>query len=1061
LAFFLAVSPLRAANLLDPAAWRALPSDGVTLAIAADPDAQGHPALRLDYDFHGHAGWAAARRSLEIDLPVTWELYFDLRGEGPPNHLEVKLLDAHENVYWHVLRNVVWPQTAETVRVKERQVSFAWGPDSANPPPLRRIAQLELTITAATGGRGTVWISGLKIKPRKAPDGKPLSIKTTTLAPTAAGEQEVKIDLGWLTEMGALTLRWEPGRAPGRVALEISENGRTFHPVRPFHDAEPRGAARSDFFLPETEARAFRLRLREPGPKGFGLAGVEVRPLSVGATRNAFVSMLAAEAPRGAYPRAYLNEQSYWTVVGVDKDPVEMLFSEDGAIELAERYSLEPFVRLDDSTNGRLISWADAHITQSLAEGDLPIPTVTWEFPAQQPALRLSITALAAPVPDGSALLARYRLENLSTTRQTGTLQLAAQPFQVNPPQQFLNDPGGVSRLSHLACDEHGLAIEGAPSLFVSPSAKFGAMTFDEGSSFERLALGVLPDRSEVNDPEGQAAGILAWPFDLAPGATFEVVAAGGSNPETRGTVSEIAQGGAERFAQLEREVAAAWRQRLDRVGLDLPPVAEPIAKVIRSSLAWVLIHRDGPALQPGSRAYARSWIRDGALTGVALLRLGEIDAAREFVEWFATFQSPDGTVPCCVDKRGADSVPEHDSHGEFIHLIAEVYRYGKDRAWGEKMLPAIERAVDHIETLRQSRRTEAWKGKDAFGLLPESISHEGYSAKPVHSYWDDFFAYRGLDDAVDLARALGHEDLAATWGARRDEFRADLLASIEHTRARAGIDYIPGSADLADFDSTATTIALDPAGLEGYLPREALEATFERFYQELSARRSGTKEWGVYTPYEIRHVGAFLRLGWKERALSALVFYLADRRPIPWNQWPEVVSRDPRQAHFIGDLPHGWVATDFVRSALDLFAYERRGDESLVLAAGVPAAWLDPAPGRPGGIAVRDLATPWGKLSYRLTRHRAGVRFEIAGARLEVPPGGLVLSWPLPGLAGSARVNGAPAAIAPDGTFTLRNLPATVDLFLLGARASGPPVRARRPRTQGAATQLLEGKGF
>src|SRR6185295_12595000 len=424
---------------------------GVTLAIAAEQDAQDRPVLRLDYDFHGKAGWAAARRSVAIDLPVSWELRFELRGEGPPNHLEVKLLDAHENVYWHVLRNVVWPQAAETVRVKERQVSFAWGPDSANPPPHKRIAQLELTVTAATGGRGTVWISGLKVVPRKAPDGKPLSIQTTIDAPTAAGEQEVEIDLGWLTEMGALTLRWEPGRAPGRVALEISENGRTFRPVRPLHDAEPRGASRSDFFLPETEARALRLHLREPGPRGFGLASVEVRPLVVGASRNAFVSMLAAEAPRGAYPRGFLAEQAYWTVVGVDQDPVEMLFSEDGAIELAERYSLEPFVRLDDPKGGRLISWADARITQTLTEGDLPIPTVTWDFPAEQPALRLAVTALAAPVSGGSALLARYRLENRSAARATGVLQLAARPFQVNPPRQFLNDPGGVSRLSKVA----------------------------------------------------------------------------------------------------------------------------------------------------------------------------------------------------------------------------------------------------------------------------------------------------------------------------------------------------------------------------------------------------------------------------------------------------------------------------------------------------------------------------------------------------------------------------------------------------------------------------------
>ena len=1029
----LGASPaLAASDLLDAAAWRALPSDGVALSIAADREADGRPALRLDYDFQGRAGWAAARRKVEIDLPTSWEVRFDLRGDGPANHLEVKLLDARENVYWHVLRNVVWPRTAEPVRVKERQVSFAWGPDSAAPRPLKRIAELELTVTAAEGGRGSIWISDLKVVPRATPDARPLSIRTIAQEPTPDGEQVIKINLGWLAELGGLTLRWPPGGKPGRVALELSEDGRSFRPVRV---AESGNVGRTDFYLHDVEARALRLRLSRPGPVGFRTPEVEIRPLAVGASRNAFVSMLAAESPRGAYPRGFLGEQSYWTVVGVDRDPVEMLFSEDGAAEMAERYSLEPFVRLDAvasrPNDATLYTWAQAKIGQSLAEGDLPIPTVTWDLPAAGPALRLVATALAAPVSGGSALLVRYRLENRSDRRQTGHLELAARPFQVNPPRQFLNDPGGVSRLSRLACERGGLAIEGEPALFVSPEAACGVMSFDDGGPYDALLSGAVPSRREVDDPEAQASGMLAWPFDLAPGAALEVVAAGGSNRAARGAAEEIARGGPERFAEISAESASSWRRSLGKLSLDLPPTASDLARTIRSSLAWVLIHRDGPALQPGSRAYARSWIRDGALSGVALLRLGETDVAREFVEWFARFQAPDGAVPCCVDRRGADSVPEHDSHGELIHLIAEVYRYGRDRAWAERMLPAVERTVDHLEALRQSRRTEAWRGKDAFGLLPESISHEGYSAKPVHSYWDDFFAYRGLDDAVDLARELGRDDLVTKWGARRDEFLADLLASIGRVRAKAGIDYVPGSADLADFDSTATTVALDPAGLEEVLPRAALEATFERFFAELSARRSGAKAWEVYTPYEIRHVGAFLRLGWKERAHAALDFYLADRRPLPWNQWPEVVGREPRAERFLGDLPHGWVATDFVRSALDLFAYERRGDRSLVLAAGVPAAWLDLAGERPGGIAVGDLSTPWGKLSYRLRRQRGGVRYEI-GLEGEgpPPPGGLVLSWPLSGRLGSARVNGVPAAIEADGTFRLKTWPATVDLL-------------------------------
>ena len=116
---------------------------------------------------------------------------------------------------------------------------------------------------------------------------------------------------------------------------------------------------------------------------------------------------------------------------------------------------------------------------------------------------------------------------------------------------------------------------------------------------------------------------------------------------------------------------------------------------------------------------------------------------------------------------------------------------------------------------------------------------------------------------------------------------------------------------------------------------------TFERYWREFVDRRDGRRDWEDYTPYELRNVGTFIRLGWRERAHELLAFFMAGRRPAAWNQWPEVIGRDPRQPRFVGDMPHGWVASDFIRAVLDLFAFERDGDHALVLAAGVPPEWL------------------------------------------------------------------------------------------------------------------------
>jgi hypothetical protein len=246
-----------------------------------------------------------------------------------------------------------------------------------------------------------------------------------------------------------------------------------------------------------------------------------------------------------------------------------------------------------------------------------------------------------------------------------------------------------------------------------------------------------------------------------------------------------------------------------------------------------------------------------------------------------------------------------------------------------------------------------------------------------------------GYKDAVAIAGELGDTNAEERMTAARDEYRADLYASLRNAMTHHRIDYLPGAADRGDFDATSTTIALAPGGEQAALPAAALQSTFERYWKNFEARRAGAIDAEVYTPYEWRVVGTFVRLGWRERALQAMDFFMADRRPAAWNQWAEVVDRDMRRPRFIGDMPHGWVASDFIRSTLDLFVYEREADTSLVLAAGVPESW------RSGdGVSIQRVHTPYGPLSYRLQQNAQGeISMEI-DAGLNIPPGGL--RWPI-----------------------------------------------------------------
>jgi hypothetical protein len=550
-----------------------------------------------------------------------------------------------------------------------------------------------------------------------------------------------------------------------------------------------------------------------------------------------------------------------------------------------------------------------------------------------------------------------------------------------------------------------------------------GVSSFDADAIPSRLGGDGWSAQRRVDDGVGYASGALAYDLTLAPHASAEValvVPLSGEAPAL-----PVATGWAH---AAQEDVAAAWRRRLNEVSLQLPPQGQRLVDTLRTSLAHMLMTRSGAALQPGTRSYARSWIRDGAMMSEGMLRLGSDQVAKDYARWFAPYQFESGKIPCCVDRRGADPVPENDSQGEFIFLAAELWRYTHDRALLQELWPHVAGAAAYMEQQRQLERGPANlapERKHIFGLLPPSISHEGYSAKPMHSYWDDFWGLRGYRDAAMLAGALGKLDDGKRLQAQGDEFERELLASLRRTAKVHHIDYLAGAADLGDFDATSTTIALSPGRMQRQLPQDLLHATFERYWREFVARRDGGLSWKDYTPYELRNVSAFVRLGWRGRAHELLDFFMHDRRPAAWNGWAEVVGRLAREPRFVGDMPHGWISSDYIRSALDLFAYERGADHALVIADGIPAEWLAGE-----GIAVHSLRTPYGPLGYRMRQRGATVTIELAmgpDSGLILPPGGIVLREPGAGWSrGRTTINGKPARWR-SGELRVQTLPARI----------------------------------
>ena len=1035
----------------DAAAFQSLPSDGVSLALRADTGVAGR-ALRMEFDYQGRAGYAVARRAFVLPaLPPYWVITLRVRGEARPNTLELKLVDSSgQNVWWMRRPELQVSNGWTELRFRPADLSYAWGPLGGGPP--RGIAALEIAFTAGQGGKGWLTLDELALTPLPppVPDRVRPSVSASSsllsrppalvvpsdfaTAPRTAdlasegsgwrsagdGEQWLAIDFGGPRPLSGLVLDWSTQDWAVDYDIETSDDGRAWTRIRAVRAG---GGGRRFLHLPGTESPKLRLVLkRSSRGQRYALRALRVLSDSAASTRSALLERVAQGSMPGVWPRPLTGQQSYWTVIGLPRDERDALLSEDGSLEPHPGgFSLEPFVRAD----GRLLTWRDGRVEHSLERGTLPIPTARRVFDD----LELATTAFASGAPGKALIWARYRVVNKVRRARTVQLFVAVRPVQVNPPWQFLGMAGGAATVRSLRWGGRALTVNDSGFVIgLTPPTGGGVVAFDTGSIVDVIRAGAVPTAAAVVDSTGFAEGVMTWRLTLGARDSSDVwvaLPAPVTPPSLAFVPGATNAASAREIGGLHLDDARnLWTRELGRTTVDLPREAGALGGTLRTALAHVLINARGPAIQPGTRSYRRSWIRDGALTSSALLRMGHADDVRAFLDWYVPFVFPNGKVPCCVDQRGADPVTENDADGELLYLAAEYFRISGDTSTVRRHWPTLSRVAAHLDSLRNSRRTAQYRAPDSllvFGLLPPSISHEGYSAKPAYSYWDDWWGVRGLDDAGMLARIAGDAGAATRFAAAGREMRGDVVASVQRSMALHRVRTLPGAAELGDLDPTSSTMALEPAQALADLPRAAVEATFDSAWATLERRRLPGAAWDVFVPYEWRDVGAFIRLGQPERAHSYAAWLLGTRRPPEWNQWSEAVWREPRTPKFIGDMPHGWVASDFMRATLDMIAYERERDSTLVVGAGIPLAWAR----ADSGVTVHGLRTWWGPLDLRVLRVGDAVRATIGGVS---PPGGVELRAPFGAMPRTVLVNGVAATPIDSGRAVVVRAPATVE---------------------------------
>lgn len=977
--------------------WKIFKSDGVNLTVSTDKGLHGN-SIRFDYDFTKGTGYGGIQKIFPINLSDNFEFTFYLKAQSPANNLEIKFLDSTgQNVWWVNNRNYNFPSDWKKIRIKKRHINFAWGPTEDQ--SLKYVDRIEFTIASFVGGKGTIWIDDLKYEslPPETDVYPEPTIKASTFykknnpqlmldksldtywKSNDAKEQNIVLDFKGRREFGGLEINWLKNFEAKSFDIFISDNGKNWEKV---YSVSSNQSDLSFIKLKETETKFLKIALLQSNSvKSYGIKEIEFLNVQNSLTENDFLLYVSKNSPQGYYPRYFSEEASYWTLVGVNNDVKEALINEDGMVEVDKAaFSIEPMLKTDE----KLFNWGNVVSTQSLENDFLPIPKVYWDCEG----VGLETKAFAnGEANKNSVLYLKYTVSNNTLKQKKGKLFLLIRPFQVNPYYQFLNLTGGVSKISSIEKKDNKIYVnENKTILSLTGYDSFFAIPFDYGNIVDQIKIDKFPESKNITDKTDLASGVLEYKFDLSPNdkKTIYIVVPFYNEKQVTEVINEKI------FEEKYSETKTFWESEVNHIKFNLPESADRIINTYKSNLAYILINKDKAGIQPGSRSYERSWIRDGSLTSSALLKSGIVKEVKNFIEWYSAHQYENGKVPCVVDSRGPDPVPENDSHGELIYLIREYFNFTKDTLFLKEKNENVKKAVEYIESLIAQRSTDHFKnGNDSvrayYGLVTESISHEGYSAKPMHSYWDNFFTMKGLKDAADIQMILGENEAYEKIKKVRDLFKDNLYASLRLAMKARKIDYIPGCVELGDFDATSTTIALSPCNELNNLPKPEVYNTFEKYYQFFKERRDGKIDWINYTPYENRLIGSFILLDQPEKAHALIDFFLKDQRPDTWNDWAEVVWKDYRIPKYIGDMPHTWVGSDFINAIRSMFVYENEYEKSLVIASALYQDWIN----APDGMSVENLPTYYGEISYSIKKDNNKYIFSIYGD-LALPENGI-----------------------------------------------------------------------
>ncbi len=993
-------------------------------------------AMRLDFDFHGGGGFVVARKLFQRAMPPSWAIRFQVRGAAPANKLELKLADPSGRNVWWFHRDAFefpadWqtaadPQPRGRVRLgtgrRRRDARARRDRDRDRRRPGRQGQRLARG-PALRGSRAEGAARGARVeraaRTRSGVGSRRLAADELAQRAGAAARSGSRSTSRRSASTAASSSTGSPRGGARAFEVQTSNDGTTW--TRAWAAAQAEGD-RNYVSLPGGASRFVRLDLLETqGGAGFGITAIGVRPNDFSRTPDEFFhnvapSSGAASTRAGSFANRATGRRSASRAVLLRRCSMRRGCSRSIAAAFRSSRSCS---RTASSSPGRT-----PRSRSSSSKRSLPIPSSQWRANG----FVLTTTAFATAAPAGPVLYVRYRIENTRDISRAVTFFCALRPYQVNA------------------------AVAGVPGI--------GRRVPDRRTALARRRS--VGRRAQAGDPARTAGrlrrrGLRAGRRHAISRARGSAAAGSGARrvPSRVGRASLRSRARTRRRARVLRRGtlrrARPRTRRLRRAATDRrrgelrerhlgvageARTAGTPRRRCRASLRGRAAHRGRSHPDQPRRACAPA--RTAALH--AIVDPGRRDDGRG--------AAPDGLrgrgagLPAlvrAVSEGRRQRAVRRRSRGARLAVRSTTVTASWRSSWpstsASRAIAISSRSCGPlccgrsiiIESLRNQRLGREFASGDrkaCYGILPESVSHEGYLAQPVHAYWDDFWALRGIGDAAHLARVLGDTAQERRLGELRDDLRSCLYASIETTIAQRGLAYVPGSVEWADFDVTATATALTTTDAAETSSARRTGLHLRRVPPRLpqAPRRHDRLEQlhGLRDP-QSRRAGAP-----RARGRGARAARLLPGRPPPARV--ESVARDlvarsaqpgssRRRAAHMDRRGVGARGAEPVRV---------RASDERIAGAGRRAF---PPPGSTSARRSRSSSLPtwYGRLSYTMSRQGHETLQVAFSGDLETPPGGIVVHAPLSRPLVRVTVDGQRMASVEPARVTLDRWPATL----------------------------------